>query len=393
MRVSNRFLYYQLVKELGSNSEKLFRLSSQISSGKRIDKPSEDPLGLAKVLVNRSELSAYNEYKKTITFANGWLARADSITDDVDDLLGRATELATKMSSTTQTQTTRLGAAEEIKQIIEQVTGLANSKYGNKYLFAGTNTQTLPFKSVDVSKWQDDVQGMMTFSASPPATPATGDQYVDTDDNHLYTYSGGAWTDGGIAATGSRYINSADGSINQFDGTIWATTAAAEGMSAILTNSGGELYVYNDGEWNAQYQGNDTTFSLQIGKNDTVEMNTPGSRMFRNSSGDIIMTLMNLERALRSNDLQGISDALPEIESSANVLMDEIGKVGAVMNRLDHTSSVLNESIVNNQATTSDIEDLDYAEAITQLQNQQTIYQAALKSASMITSMSLVDFI
>jgi flagellin-like hook-associated protein FlgL len=41
----------------------------------------------------------------------------------------------------------------------------------------------------------------------------------------------------------------------------------------------------------------------------------------------------------------------------------------------------------------SDIEDLDYAEAITALQNQQTIYQATLKSASMITGLSLVDYI
>ena len=84
MRVRNRVLYYQLVKDLGKNTEKLFRLNGQISSGKRIDKPSVDPLGLSKVLVNRTELSAFDQFKKSITLADGWLARTDTIANNVD---------------------------------------------------------------------------------------------------------------------------------------------------------------------------------------------------------------------------------------------------------------------------------------------------------------------
>ena len=55
--------------------------------------------------------------------------------------------------------------------------------------------------------------------------------------------------------------------------------------------------------------------------------------------------------------------------------------------------AVIERSDVDTREMVSTIEDLDYAEAITQLQNQQTIYEAALKSASLITSLSLVDFI
>jgi flagellar hook-associated protein 3 FlgL len=365
MRVSNRFLYYQLVKDLGANTEKLFRLNGQISSGKRIDKPSEDPLGLSKVLVNRTELSGFDQFKKAITLATGWLSRTDAIINDVDGLLTRGSEIATQMASVTQTAETRAGAAEEVKQIREELIGLANSKYGNKYLFSGTMTQTSPFLDAGTASWQDDVDVMAASGAAASAALGAG------------------------LSAGDRYINTADGNIYQYNGAAWQLNAtASEGMSAVVTGSGGELYVYSGGQWQPQYQGNGTTFSMQIGKEDTVEINVPGDEIF----GDAIMSLMKLEKALRTNDQQGVRDQLAGIEDASVTLNDKLGKVGAVMNRLEMTTSVIEQAIVDNKSTTSDIEDLDYADAITQLQNQQTIYQAALKSASMITSMSLVDY-
>ncbi len=369
MRVSNRFLYDQLVKDLGKSTEKLFRLNSQISSGKRIDKPSEDPLGLSRVLINRTELNAFEQYQRSIDLANGWLARTDSIVNDVDNLLGRASEIAVQMASSTSDASARLGEAQEIKEIREMILGHANSKYGNKYIFGGTMTQEAPFLSAPVTDWQDDVGTMAADNAGAVANL------------------------GGAASAGDRYINTTDGNIYEYDGAAWQiSTAAGEGTSAVV-QSENELYVYHDGRWSTQYAGNDDTFSVKIGKTDTAEINVPGSQLFRSSSGDVLMTLMKLEKALRNNDVQRIKDSLPELENSSKNLMNKLAKVGAVVNRLEHTKSVLQLAVVDNKKTTSDIEDLDYADALTSLQNQQTIYQATLKSASMITSMSLVDYI
>jgi flagellar hook-associated protein 3 FlgL len=364
MRISNRFLYNQVVKDLGNNTEKLFKLNSQISSGKQINAPSDDPLGLSSVLISRTELNALNQYSTSITYAKGWLSRTDSILEDMDDLMARASELATQEASSTATTETRAGAAEEIKQIREMMLGHANSKYGNKYIFGGTMTQSAPFLSVDVTKWQDDVS---TIAATPPATPADGDRYVDTDDNHIYTYN---------AAT-----------------TSWVDQGAADDGTSVVAKDKGELYVFTDGKWKSFYQGNDSTFSMQIGKGDSVEVNIPGDEIFTKASGNIFMTLMKLEKALRNNDQTGIAAALPDIESSSTVISNNLASIGATVNRLDHTKTVIDRSNVDIKEKISNIEDLDYADAITSLQNQQTIYQATLKSVSMITSLSLVDYI
>jgi flagellar hook-associated protein 3 FlgL len=364
MRVTNRYLYYQLVKDIGNNSEKLLELNKQISSAKRISKPSEDPLGMASVLAYRTELNAFDQFQKDIDLANGWLSRTDTILQNTDDLLGRATELATSQASGTATAETRRGAANEIREIRNQLLGLANSKYSNKYMFGGTMTQTAPFLDVDVDKWQADV-GMI--AAAPPGGASDGDRYIDTGDNHIYQYNGSAWVDFG---------------------------APAEGTAVQVTDQNDELYVFNTdlGGWVKQYQGNDDSFAAKIGRTDTVVTNIPGSAVFRSPHGDTFKTLLKLERALKENNQNDIRDALSDLTASSEVISSNLAIVGARVNRLDNTESVLQKVEVDAQERKSKIEDLDYAEAVTALQNQQVIYQATLLSASMITKLSLVDY-
>jgi len=369
MRVSNRFLYYQIVKDLGKSTEKLFTLNNQISSGKRVTKPSDDPLGLAQVLIYRTELNGFEQFQKTINFADGWLTRMDSICTGVDDQLGRASELAVQQASATADADTRAGAAAEIKTIRQTILSQGNAKYGDKYIFGGTMTQSPPFLWANAELLQDDVD---TLAAD---------------------HAGAVANLGGAVSAGDRYINTTDGNIYEYDGAAWQVSAAAsEGFSAVVNDQGG-LYIYSDAQWVSQYRGNDSIFSVKIGKEDTVEINIPGKELFMNPGGDVFMTLMRLERALLDNDQQGIQNALADIENSSKTVMNKLAKVGAIANRLDNTKAIIRRSDVDVKERVSNIEDLDYADAYTQLKNQQTIYEASLQSTALITSMSLIDFI
>ena len=140
MKISNRMLYSQVNRDISRNSEILFKLSGQISSAKRINKPSDDPLGLSSVLTNRTDLNMFDQYGKSINYATGWLSRMESLVQDTDDLLARASELTIQEVSATASADTREGAAEEIKQIRSMLISNANAKYGNKYIFSGTRT-------------------------------------------------------------------------------------------------------------------------------------------------------------------------------------------------------------------------------------------------------------
>jgi flagellar hook-associated protein 3 FlgL len=361
MKISNRMLYSQVNRDISRNSEILFKLSSQISSAKRINKPSDDPLGLSSVLTNRTDLNMFDQYGKSINYATGWLNRMESIVQDTDDLLARANEIAVQQASSTSSADTRKGAAEELKQIRSMLLSSSNAKYGNKYIFSGTRTQTEPFLFVDAEKWKADVS---TIGAAP-AAPSEGTRYINSADKHIYQSISGAWVDQG---------------------------APAEGDAAIVSDRG-KMYVFDGGQWKSAYQGNDSTFSLQIGRGSTVQTNIPGSSLFSNQQGDAAMTLLRLETALRDNDAEGIRAEISNIEKSSVVLNNNLALIGANVNKLDHTKTIIDTATVDTKTSISNIEDLDYAEAITSLQNQQTIYQATLKSASMITGLSLVDYI
>ena len=110
-------------------------------------------------------------------------------------------------------------------------------------------------------------------------------------------------------------------------------------------------------------------------------------------TGNVLSSLLNLEKALRDNDQDAIRDQLPELENASISISNHQASIGARMNRLDYTTTVLEKADVDTQLRISMIEDLDYAEAITALTNQETIYQATLKSTSMITQLSLVDYV
>ncbi len=368
MKISNQMLYSQVTKGIDQSSEKMYKLNEQISSGKRINSPSDDPLGLSTVLTYRSVLSADTQYESNIDLANGQLSQMDTSLQQVDDLLARANELAVSQASSSATSDTRAGAAEEINQIRSEIVSIANQKYGNKYLFGGTMTQNAPYLNVDVANWQDDVA---TMSATAPASPADGDRYIDTANdatkNHILQYS---------SATSS-----------------WVDQGAPTEGTAVTVKDRNEMYVYTGGEWKTVYQGNDSGFSVQIGAGQSAQTNIPGSEIFSNSTGNIMTTLMKLEKALKNNDQSGISAEISDLDDSSTVVSNALSKIGATVNRLDTTKTRLESDSTNTTGRVSNIEDLDYAQGITDLQNQQTIYEATLKSASMITSLSLVDFI
>ena len=368
MKISNQMLYSQVTMGIDQSSEKMYKLNEQISSGKQLNSPSDNPLGLSTVLAYRSVLSANTQYQSNINYANGQLSQMDTSLEDVQNLLDNASQIAVQESSSTATADTRASAAEAVEQIRSEILSIANQTYNNKYLFGGTMTQNEPYLDVDAANLQDDVA---TMSSTPPASPADGDRYIDTANDatkdHILQYS---------SATSS-----------------WVDQGAPTEGTAVTVKDQNEMYVYTGGEWKTMYQGNDSSSSVQISAGQSAQTNIPGSEIFSNSSGNIMASLLSLEKALTNNDQSGISTQLTNISNAGTVVSNSLATVGGTVNRLNDTNTRLTSYSTDITASVSNIEDLDYAQGITDLQNQQTIYEATLKSASMITGLSLVDYL
>jgi flagellar hook-associated protein 3 FlgL len=143
MRVSNQMMAENVKLNLFRITEKLVKYEEQISTGKRINRISDDPTGIQQVLNYRQQLSSMEQYTENITNAKLHIDTMDTILETVTDLLNDAKGYATDPDPELRTS-----FAEDVDVIRNQVIQLANSKSTNGlYLFGGDLNGTQPFDS------------------------------------------------------------------------------------------------------------------------------------------------------------------------------------------------------------------------------------------------------
>ena len=137
MRVSLRNQYSNFLYNLQDTQSRLMDLNMQASSQKRINKPSDDPVGTARVLNYRTSLSAIDQYRSNIDTAKGWLGLADESMMQVSALLTKLKGLAEQGATGTMTSSDREATSYEVRQIFSQLVNLANSRFEGNSIFGG----------------------------------------------------------------------------------------------------------------------------------------------------------------------------------------------------------------------------------------------------------------
>jgi len=145
MRITNKMMSDQVIFNLQRSLNRYLDLQTDMSSGKRINKPSDDPVGTMRDLDYRTQLSRIDQYQANIDQGMNWLDSYDSILADVNDMLSEAKELGVSMASDNYDASQRTAAANEIQAIFDRVVQLADSQIGGRQMFSGYKTKTTPF--------------------------------------------------------------------------------------------------------------------------------------------------------------------------------------------------------------------------------------------------------
>jgi len=146
MRVSEMMLFKSVGDRLHRQTNRMMKVQEQVSSGKRINRPSDDPIALAQVISHDKSLAESDQYLRNIGQGRNFLSITETALQSVEDQLLRARALSVQMANASQSAADRASAAVEIKQIHEQLIALANTQQGDSYVFAGDKTRTLPFQ-------------------------------------------------------------------------------------------------------------------------------------------------------------------------------------------------------------------------------------------------------
>ena len=147
MRVTNNTMIHSIVRYLTRQNEALFDRQNIIASGKKINKPSDDPLGMGRMLDYRQTIASIEQYQTNIQRGKTRLDVVEANLDLVDDLLEVVRAIAQdEIGGTTES---RQMAAENLKDLYDQVLDVANAKFNDNYLFSGYQTKTAPFSRDD----------------------------------------------------------------------------------------------------------------------------------------------------------------------------------------------------------------------------------------------------
>ncbi|MGE5258413.1 MAG: flagellar hook-associated protein FlgL [Hyphomicrobiales bacterium] len=145
MRITQNMMSNIFVSNLRRQTEAMLQRQEQISTQKRINRPSDDPAGMGRVLGGRSTLAAISQYADNIKQGKTRLEFSEETLKTVDDLVQQARQTAELKSGGEVTADERAFAAEQVKEIYDQVLQLANSKLGGRYIFSGNQTDTEAF--------------------------------------------------------------------------------------------------------------------------------------------------------------------------------------------------------------------------------------------------------
>lgn len=149
MRITNKVLSDTFLRNLSTNLNQMYKYQQQLSSGKLVSRPSDDPLLVAKIMSMDNNIALNEQYNTNIRDSLGWVKTQDTALADATSTLQRIKDLIIYGSNGSLSELDRSAISEEVKQKLDQLADILNTSFDGRYIFAGQKTHSRPFKVED----------------------------------------------------------------------------------------------------------------------------------------------------------------------------------------------------------------------------------------------------
>ncbi|EMI09504.1 flagellar hook-associated protein FlgL [Anoxybacillus gonensis] len=144
MRVTQMMLANNTLRNVSKSYDKLGTYQQQLATGKKIHRPSEDPVVAMKGMHYRTSLTEIEQFQRNLSEAYTWMENSESALGHTTSVLQRARELVVQAKNGTLGPEDRQAIAREIEQLKKDLVQVANTKVAGKYIFNGTNIEQAP---------------------------------------------------------------------------------------------------------------------------------------------------------------------------------------------------------------------------------------------------------
>lgn len=408
MRVSTSQLFDLSIQNILENQGELVSLQEQLATGKRLINPSDDPVGSAQVIRLTEELEQITQYQRNNDLLQARLETEEAVLQNINTSLDRARVLMIQSGSGVIGEADRQAIAIEIEQIRDEVFDLMNTRDANgEYIFAGYQSSTPAFSfnaSNTGNKYTfDGDEGVNVFQLSSRVQVEGNSSGKEIFEDVFARFNASISATAGVTSASLRVSQQSE--FDQFFEQNYDNATAANntfqitidvgGNTATVVNSGtgvnfgtqnftsGEPFVFNGIE-----------FTIEGVAGDTVDfdLDAPEKKNIAETLNDFA-TALNDETISDFDFEEALADAIVGIDNGMVELANGISSVGGRLNVADSVFASNLDLEITNKAARSDIEDADYAETVSELSKQETALQAAQSTFSIVTQLSLFDFI
>lgn len=163
---------------IARGSVEIAKLNAQVSSGKRVLSPADDAIAYARAKDLRTVLTATDQYRANIDRADERLSMAETSLASMEEVLGRAKEIALEQSNPTYDAAQRGVLAQGVQQLIDEMVALGNTQIEGRYLFAGFKSDAAPFDATGAYLGDSGVRNVEVGNGVQVAENITGDQFL-----------------------------------------------------------------------------------------------------------------------------------------------------------------------------------------------------------------------
>ncbi|OOB79487.1 MAG: flagellar hook-associated protein 3 [Epulopiscium sp. Nuni2H_MBin001] len=377
MRITNGMMQLNTVNNLNSNMKSMNDIFAQMSTLKKIQTPSDDPIIAGKSLKLKIDVNQISQYQTNIEDALSWMEVSDGALKNMNGIMTEVRTRLTQAANGTLTQEDREKILSDIEQLGEQLKQEANVSYAGRYVFSGFKTDQPVYleKATELSqdvtlatdmKLSEDMElsGQITLSE---------DMVVTKD----MTINGLSYAAGDTVLAGT---------------TIPAGTTLPENTIIPTGTTIPAGTTVPKGTINPSVAGHTANHDIkyEIGTNTQLEINQTGVPEMLAGFESL---LSDITQAISDNDSEAISALLDDMDAVMTELSEMQADSGSRQMRLEFTLSRTVDEKVTFTELLSNTEDVDLEEVFIEYNSQLMVYQAALQATSQIVVNTLADYL
>jgi flagellar hook-associated protein 3 FlgL len=395
MRITEGTGQAQFLAAINALESGINQTQNQISSNASFTTAAQNPIAAGEVNNYKQTLAQSQQFTTNANSAQTNLSTEDSTLSQVQNQLQSLRSLALEANSGTLTASEQSGIATQVQQIQNSLLALSNTQNGSgEYIFSGFSTQTQPFALTAAGSSYAGDQGQRQIQIAPGQSVADGDS-GDSVFNQIKTGNGTFAVSANAANAGTGLIGSTTVSDpTQYDGGTYTIKFLTAGTYQVLDSANNVVTAgsYTDGT-TVSFKGLQVALSGAPATGDSFTVSPSTNQSLFATVQALVGALSTTSTSSSTSLGNSIGDVINNIDQAVTHFSNVRASIGGRLNSITAQQSVATSQQTQLQTSISSLQGLNYAQAITQLDQQNTTLSAALQAYQLTQGLSLFKYL